>query len=159
MKTLDIPQSGKRGLNVSQAGQFGQISRALAIPSNPRTPSQMGVRTILSRVAARWRVLQEASSSPARPIRARTPSFAPPRWSARAARPVTTSGSSAPVRPPRPAPPTSPASTRAGMACRRSPRRCMSGPTSSLTGGRACPRPSGPSSRLRPDLPPGRAGG
>jgi hypothetical protein len=37
MKILDIPQSGKRGLNVSQAGQFGQISRALAIPSNPRT--------------------------------------------------------------------------------------------------------------------------
>jgi hypothetical protein len=59
MKILDIPQSGKRGLNVSQAGQFGQISRALAIPSNPRTPSQMGVRTILGRVAARWRVLQE----------------------------------------------------------------------------------------------------
>jgi hypothetical protein len=60
MKILDIPQSGKRGLNVSQAGQFGQISRALAIPSNPRTASQMSVRTILSRVAARWRVLQEA---------------------------------------------------------------------------------------------------
>ena len=60
MKILDIPQSGKRGLNVSQAGQFGQVSRALAIPSNPRTASQMTVRTILSRVAARWRVLQEA---------------------------------------------------------------------------------------------------
>jgi hypothetical protein len=60
MKILDIPQSGKRGLNVSQAGQFGQISRALAIPSNPRTASQMSVRTILSRVVARWRVLQEA---------------------------------------------------------------------------------------------------
>src|ERR1017187_3664035 len=50
MKILDIPQSGKRGLNVSQAGQFGQISRALAIPANPRTASQMSVRTILSRV-------------------------------------------------------------------------------------------------------------
>jgi hypothetical protein len=60
MKILDIPQSGKRGLNVSQAGQFGQISRALAIPSNPRTPAQMGVRTTLGRVAARWRSLQEA---------------------------------------------------------------------------------------------------
>ena len=59
MKILDIPQSGKRGLNVSQAGQFGQISRALAIPSNPRTAAQMGVRTILSRVAARWRALEE----------------------------------------------------------------------------------------------------
>jgi len=59
MKILDIPQSGKRGLNVSQAGQFGQISRALAIPANPRTPAQMSVRLILSRVAARWRALTE----------------------------------------------------------------------------------------------------
>ena len=60
MKILDIPQSGKRGLNVSQAGQFGQISRALAIPANPRTASQMAVRGILSKVAAGWRALQEA---------------------------------------------------------------------------------------------------
>ena len=60
MKILDIPQSGKRGLNVSQAGQFGQISRALAIPANPRTAAQMSVRAILSRVAARWRALEEA---------------------------------------------------------------------------------------------------
>jgi hypothetical protein len=60
MKILDIPQSGKRGLNVSQAGQFGQVSRALAIPANPRTASQMSVRTILSRVAAGWRTLTEA---------------------------------------------------------------------------------------------------
>ena len=30
MKILDIPQSGKRGLNVSQASPFGQISRTLA---------------------------------------------------------------------------------------------------------------------------------
>ena len=40
-------------------GQFGQISRTLAIPANPRTAAQMGVRTILGRVAARWRVLEE----------------------------------------------------------------------------------------------------
>ena len=46
-------------MNVSQAGQFGQISRALAIPANPRTPAQMSVRLILSRVAARWRALAE----------------------------------------------------------------------------------------------------
>ena len=59
MKILDIPQSGKRGLNVSQAGQFGQISRTLAIPANPRTPAQMSVRANLSRVAARWRALTE----------------------------------------------------------------------------------------------------
>ena len=59
MKILDIPQSGKRGLNVSQAGQFGQISRTLAIPENPRTLAQMTVRDNLSRVAARWRKLTE----------------------------------------------------------------------------------------------------
>src|ERR1035441_5739987 len=60
MKILDIPQSGKRGLNVSQAGQFGQISRTLAIPSNPRSAAQMGVRNILKRVSASSRALQEA---------------------------------------------------------------------------------------------------
>jgi hypothetical protein len=59
MKILDIPQSGKRGLNVSQAGQFGQISRALAIPANPRSPSQMTTRGILTNVSARWRALLE----------------------------------------------------------------------------------------------------
>ena len=212
MKILDIPQSGKRGLNVSQAGQFGQISRTLAIPANPRTPSQMGVRTILSRVAASWRSLEETQRAawmaaakeaksntrlgqngnlsgfllfakinctlaqfgqdqvvapPAQPQfpdlapqnlviantagvitlkltcpgdpGRRTPSSAPPRRSARAARPVTTSASSAPARPPRPVPPTSRASTRRAMARRRWPRRCTSGSTSSLTGGRACP--------------------
>jgi hypothetical protein len=60
MKILDIPQSGKRGLNVSQNGQFGQISRTLAPVSNPRTDAQMAVRDNLSRVAARWRALEEA---------------------------------------------------------------------------------------------------
>ena len=59
MKILDIPQSGKRGLNVSPAGQFGQISRALAIPANPRSSSQMTTRGILTKVSARWRALQE----------------------------------------------------------------------------------------------------
>ena len=60
MKILDIPQSGKRGLNVSQKGAFGQISRTLAIPSNPRTSAQMSVRANLSKVAAAWRALTEA---------------------------------------------------------------------------------------------------
>jgi hypothetical protein len=59
MKILDIPQSGKRGLNVSQAGPFGQISRTLAIPANPRTAAQMAVRDNLSRVAGKWRTLTE----------------------------------------------------------------------------------------------------
>jgi hypothetical protein len=60
MKILDIPQSGKRGLYVSQNGRYGQISRALVIPANPQTPAQMSVRAILTRVSARWRSLQES---------------------------------------------------------------------------------------------------
>ena len=59
MKILDIAQSGKRGLNVSQDGQFGQISRAQGRVANPRTPSQMTVRDNLSQVSARWRALEE----------------------------------------------------------------------------------------------------
>ncbi len=59
MKIYDIPQSGKRGLNVSQNGQFGQISRAAVPVANPRTLPQMTVRDNLSRVAARWRALEE----------------------------------------------------------------------------------------------------
>ena len=60
MKIIDIPQSGKRGLYVSQNGRYGQISRALVTPANPQTPAQMSVRAILARVSARWRSLQES---------------------------------------------------------------------------------------------------
>ena len=60
MKILDIPQSGRRGLYVSQGGRYGQISRAFVIPSNPRTASQMSVRAILTSVATAWRGLQES---------------------------------------------------------------------------------------------------
>jgi hypothetical protein len=60
MKILDIPQSGRRGLYVSQRGRYGQISRAFVVPSNPRTASQTSVRAILTRVTMRWRALQEA---------------------------------------------------------------------------------------------------
>ncbi len=60
MKILDIPQSGKRGLYVSQGGRYGQISRAYVIPANPRTVPQMSVRAIFTRTAMRWRALQES---------------------------------------------------------------------------------------------------
>src|ERR1035438_19129 len=59
MKILDIPQSGRRGLNVSLKSAFGLVSRTVAIPANPRTPSQMEVRNPLTRVSARWRALEE----------------------------------------------------------------------------------------------------
>jgi len=60
MKILDIPQSGKRGLYVSQGGRYGQISRALVIPANPRSVRQMSVRAIFTRVTTSWRSLQES---------------------------------------------------------------------------------------------------
>ena len=59
MKILDIPQSGKRGLTVSQQGRFGQISRALALVSNPRPPAQVNVRNIFASVTAAWRSLTQ----------------------------------------------------------------------------------------------------
>jgi hypothetical protein len=58
-KILNIPQSGKRGTTVSQGGRFGQISRALVIPTNPRTADQMLVRNHLSGIAAQWRGLTQ----------------------------------------------------------------------------------------------------
>jgi hypothetical protein len=59
MKILDVPQSGKRGVTVSQGGKFGQISRALAIPTNPRSAPQMLIRNRLAGVAAQWRGLTQ----------------------------------------------------------------------------------------------------
>ena len=59
MKILDIPQSGRRGLYVSQGGRYGQISRAFVVPANPRTEAQMGIRRALGNVTARWRTLTE----------------------------------------------------------------------------------------------------
>jgi hypothetical protein len=59
MKILDIPQSGKRGLYVSQGGRNGQISRALVIPTNPRTDAQLRVRNFLGSVASKWSTLTQ----------------------------------------------------------------------------------------------------
>ena len=59
MKILDVPQSGKRGVTVSQGGRYGQISRALVIPTNPRSAPQMLIRNRLSGVAAQWRQLTQ----------------------------------------------------------------------------------------------------
>src|ERR1035438_9973413 len=59
MKILDVPQCGKRGVTVSQGSRYGQISRALVIPTNPRTPAQMLIRNRLSGVAAQWRQLSQ----------------------------------------------------------------------------------------------------
>src|ERR1019366_7258406 len=59
MKILDIPQSGKRGLYVSQGGRYGQISRMLVIPTNPRTADQSAVRQSFSSASEAWRAITE----------------------------------------------------------------------------------------------------
>ena len=59
MKILDIPQSGKRGLNVSQNGRFGQISRIFSVPSNPRTDAQLNIRDTFAQVTKAWRALTD----------------------------------------------------------------------------------------------------
>ena len=56
----DIPQSGKRGLYVSQRGRFALISRILATPRNPRTSAQSTVRANLAAVTKNWKTLTEA---------------------------------------------------------------------------------------------------
>jgi len=40
-------------------GRYGQVSRILAIPANPRTAAQMGVRAALRKAAVRWQGLTE----------------------------------------------------------------------------------------------------
>ena len=43
-KIINIPISGKVGLNVDMPGRYGQVRRNWVIPSNPQTALQMGVR-------------------------------------------------------------------------------------------------------------------
>jgi hypothetical protein len=59
MKILDIPQSGKRGLNVSQKSRNGLVSRALVIPTQPETDAQLRIRSFLRSVASQWRGLTQ----------------------------------------------------------------------------------------------------
>ena len=60
MKVLDVPSTGKRGVVVGQGGRYGQVSRTLAIPANPRTTAQLAVRQSLSTQAKIWRTLTQA---------------------------------------------------------------------------------------------------
>jgi hypothetical protein len=59
MKILDVPQAGKCGVIVGQGGRYGQVRRALAIPTNPRTVSQMLQRNYLAAEAVAWRGLSQ----------------------------------------------------------------------------------------------------
>ncbi len=59
MKILDIPQSGKLGVVVSQGGRNGQFRRILAIPANPRTEDQLNIRQMLGTTAHNWKTITE----------------------------------------------------------------------------------------------------
>lgn len=54
MKVLTEPKSGKCGIIVFQQGRYGQIARALAIPTNPQTDAQRSVRNRLTAAARGW---------------------------------------------------------------------------------------------------------
>lgn len=60
MKIIDIPQSGSVGAVTSSRNRSGQYRRARAIPTQPRTVSQMAARARLSALAAGWRGLTSA---------------------------------------------------------------------------------------------------
>jgi hypothetical protein len=59
MKILDIPQSGKIGVQVASGGRYGQIRRILAIPANPRTGEQLNIRQLLGTTAHNWKTITE----------------------------------------------------------------------------------------------------
>jgi hypothetical protein len=53
-KIIDIPISGKVGLNVNMPGRYGQIRRAWVVPANPNTAPQLAVRGRLAAQARRF---------------------------------------------------------------------------------------------------------
>ena len=59
MKILDIPQSGKCGTFVSVKTRYGQVRRRYVVPTDPRSPAQLRIRSAFGRVVSRWRALTE----------------------------------------------------------------------------------------------------
>lgn len=57
MLILDIPQSGSVGAVTSSRNRSGQYRRQRAIPTQPRTPSQVAARSRLTSQSAAWRGL------------------------------------------------------------------------------------------------------
>jgi hypothetical protein len=60
MKILDIPQSGSVGSVTSSRNRSGQYRRQRAMPTQPRTASQMLARSRLSDQSSAWRGLTDA---------------------------------------------------------------------------------------------------
>jgi hypothetical protein len=59
-KIINIPISGKVGLQVDMPGRFGQVRRAWVIPSNPNTAAQLAVRARLTTCIAAFEALTRA---------------------------------------------------------------------------------------------------
>jgi hypothetical protein len=57
MRTLTVPQSGKKGTTVSVLTRYGQVEREFVVPKDPRTSDQLRIRSNLGRIASRWRYL------------------------------------------------------------------------------------------------------
>ena len=57
MRTLTVPQSGKKGTTVSVLTRYGQVDREYVIPKDPHTPDQMRIRSNMGHIASRWRYL------------------------------------------------------------------------------------------------------
>ena len=60
MKELDVPKSGTRGTTVSYRTRYGQISRQLVVPHDPRTPVQVSRRAGFGRARFLWGKLTDA---------------------------------------------------------------------------------------------------
>jgi hypothetical protein len=59
MKILDVPQTGTRGITVSYKSRYGQVTRQLVVPRDPRTAAQMSRREAFGRARYLWGKLAE----------------------------------------------------------------------------------------------------
>ena len=59
-KIINIPISGKVGLNVDMPGRYGQVRRNWVVPSNPQTADQLAVRQRLQTAISGFQSLTQA---------------------------------------------------------------------------------------------------
>ncbi len=63
MKIIDVPQTGKIGLQVSMPGRYGLVRRAWVVPANPNTLAQQTVRANLTAQAKAYDALTDAQQA------------------------------------------------------------------------------------------------
>ena len=59
MKKLDVPQSGSQASTVASRNRFGQYNRTRAMPTQPRTPRQIEIRSLMAAGSQAWRELTD----------------------------------------------------------------------------------------------------